>query len=129
MDKEADNTHAYIDSNNWLVIILGNKITRDDYLNLIAQVYDLALEIEEKNLLVKLLVDCTRLSVMEETVKEHIVKGTRDLQFNKIASFGLDPKYVPILVRIFQETDISSSSIQDFKTQKEAEEWLMDIVT
>ncbi len=120
----ANGSSAYLDSHDWLVIVLGKMITSQDYLELIKNVYDIALEIEDKDLPVKLLVDCTALSEMEEMAETLAVKGTRDLHFNKIASFGLDPKYIPLLGKILTEAQTEGAEIKSFATKEEAEEWL-----
>lgn len=120
----SNGSTASINANDQLEIILGSKITEADYISLITRVYDLALEIEDKDLPVKLLVDCSQLSEMEEMAESHAVKGTRDLHFNKIASFKLDPKYIPLLGTILSEAATEGAEIKDFPSREEAEEWL-----
>ncbi|MFS8131350.1 MAG: hypothetical protein ACMG57_05230 [Candidatus Dojkabacteria bacterium] len=135
-------TKAFLDENNWLEIVLGSRITEKDYIALITRVYDLALQLEDKDFPVKLLVDCSHLMEMEKIASELAVKGTRDLQFNQIASFGLDPKYIPLLQIILSETAKQVAAqegspagitpqdlIKDFPTREEAERWLENIVT
>lgn len=122
--NNEDSTRAFINSHNWLEIILGKMITKDDYIQLITSVYDLALEIEDKDLPVKLLVDCSRQEDMEEIAEELAVKGTRDLHFNKIASFQLSPKFIPLLGKILTEAQTEGAEIKNFDTREQAEEWL-----
>ncbi|MEO6729470.1 MAG: STAS/SEC14 domain-containing protein [Candidatus Dojkabacteria bacterium] len=117
-----DETTAFINSNNWLEITLGKFISEKDYIHLITLVYDLALELEDKDYPVMLLVDCSGQEDMEEMAEKHAVKGTRDLHFNKIASFGLKPKFIPLLSTIVTET--GNAEIKDFPTRAEAVDWL-----
>lgn len=135
-------SEAFINENNVLELILGSKITEPGYIALITKVYDLALQLEDKSLPVKLLVDCSHLNEMDKIATELAVKGTRDLQFNQIASFGLDPKYIPLLQVILSETakqvavaegspegTTPSDLIKNFDTKEEAKKWLENIVT
>lgn len=115
-------TSVFINSNNWLEIILGSKIMRDDYLDLISKVYDLSLVIEDKDLPVNLLVDCSHQDYMEDVAEELAVRGTRDLNFSKIASFKLNPKFIPLLGKILKE--IHGGQIKNFDSREEAEQWL-----
>jgi len=124
MNNEVEDARAFINSHDWLEIILGKMITKDDYIKLVTKVYDLALELEDKDLPIKLLVDCSRQEDMEEMAEELAVKGTRDLHFNKIASFQLKPKFMTLLGTILTEAQTEGAEIKNFDTREEAEEWL-----
>lgn len=121
-NEKDTQTKVFINSSNELEIILGTKITQKDYIDLISQVYELSLKIEDMDLPVKLLVDCSPQEEMEEMAEELAVKGTRDLNFLKIASFGLKPKFIPLLGTILGE--IQGGEIKNFQTRQEAEDWL-----
>lgn len=113
---------AFINHNNWLEIVLSEKITGENYVSLLSTVYDLSLELEERGLPVKLLVDCSQFMEMNNMAEEHAIKGTRDLHFNQIACFKLNPQHIPLLGKILNE--LETPNFKAFNSREEAEEWL-----
>lgn len=113
---------AFINPSNWLEIVLSKKITEENYINLLSTVYDLSLELEESGLPVKLLVDCSQFTEMDNMAEEHAIKGTRDLHFNQIACFKLNPQHIPLLGKVLNE--LETPNFRSFETREEAEEWL-----
>jgi hypothetical protein len=112
-----------INSKGFIEMSFHGPITLEETMNLAPKLLDLAGRLRDKGERVNVLFNLTEAGKMDEQTLRMSSKATREIDFDKLATFGADAFNTANIEKMQTESG-KVSNVQLFTTREEAEDWL-----